>query len=144
MPGNTSNGEPCWELALMAGERLGQLRQGDLDFTPNDRVGGLLEQQLGVERGVQPEKAQMRLGGLSSQLAAQLERQAQRGVHGHRNRDQARLAGVLGAQGLDGSVHRGDAEAGGLQVGPGRGDVQGLSTELVAADEQHRAGLTPG
>jgi hypothetical protein len=120
-----------------ARESLGEGHERPLELAPDDRVrDALAEDVLGVERGVEAEEADVRAWILLADLSSGPDSDPERGVHGHRDRDELRASHLRCVEALDRDVLGVGSEPCALEGGQRAGDGDGLVPQLVARDEE--------
>ena len=122
-------------------EMAGQLDERVFHFAAHDGVRAVSQEMLGIQRRVQAVEADVGRRIFLAHARGDPDAEAQRRVHRHGDRDEARAANALGIEGLDGHVEHGWPIAGALEEGRRPRHGQRLVAQLVAADEEDRAGL---
>ena len=121
-------------------QRFGEGNERRLALTANAEVGPVFQQVIGVQRRV--EAVQADFGGridLTDALG-NTDTEAQRGMHRDGDADELRSGDLFRLEALDRDVQRVRRETGPLQKRLRQCGTERLMAQLVAGDQQNRAG----
>ena len=120
---------------------LNEAHQGGLDLAAHHRVADAGQQMVGVERGVEPVEGDVAAGVDGPHALGDDDPETERRVHRHRDGHELRARDALGVERVDRHVDHRRRIAGTLEERGRPGDREGLVAELVAGDQEDRAGL---